>query len=73
MPSIARSVLDGVSTSVAVKGTWSPFGQTGVRSGSGSPVGAVTPFKVGEVWLRTTGPTLWMATGLTNADWLQIG
>jgi hypothetical protein len=62
-----------VCTTAGTPGTWSPFGQTGVRSGAGSPSAAVTPFKIGEVYLRTTGPELWMSTGLTNTDWLQVG
>lgn len=40
-------------------------------SGSGSPVGSVTPSFVNQFYRRTDSPELWQATGLTNADWVQ--
>lgn len=43
--------------------------------GSGSPVGVVTPTAAGQFYTDTTNvplPVLWQATGLTDADWLQI-
>lgn len=62
-----------VCTRAGTPGTWTPVAQSGARSGSRSPVGAVVPLTIGEIYLRTTGPTLWMSTGLRKADWLQIG
>ena len=41
-------------------------------TGSGSPVGSVTPQKVGEHYFDLTGPAMYLATGLTNADWVNI-
>lgn len=44
-------------------------------TGSGSPVGSVTPGGVGQFYTDTANsPTmsLWQADGLTSADWNQI-
>lgn len=41
-------------------------------SGSGSPVGVVTPSVVGQTYFDTAGPGFWVATGLTSANWLQL-
>lgn len=37
--------------------------------GTGSPVGVRTPGVIGEVYLDTATNYLWIAHGLTNADW----
>lgn len=42
-------------------------------SGSGSPVGSVTPDNEGDLYVDTATPGLWQATGATSADWTQIG
>lgn len=41
-------------------------------TGSGSPVGSVTPQAVGEFFFDSAGPALYIATGLTNADWVNV-
>lgn len=41
--------------------------------GTGSPVGVVTPGGVGDLYVDDTTPALWQATGLTSADWTQVG
>lgn len=41
--------------------------------GSGSPVGVVTPGGIGDLYVDDTTPALWQATGLTSADWSQVG
>lgn len=41
--------------------------------GNGSPVGVVTPGGIGDLYVDDTGPGLWQATGLTSADWSQVG
>ena len=56
---------------IATNGTGG--GGTGAfLSGSGSPVGAVTPTSVGQTYLDTTTPGFWAANGLTNNSWTQI-
>lgn len=40
--------------------------------GSGSPVGVETPDYSGQHYFDTAGAALWVATGLTSADWLQL-
>ena len=40
-------------------------------SGSGSPVGVVTPDAVNQFYRDTSGNALWQSTGLTSADWIQ--
>lgn len=39
-------------------------------SGAGSPVGVVTPDALDQFYRSTTGPGIWQAIGLTNADWI---
>lgn len=41
-------------------------------SGSGSPVGSVTPNFIGQEYFQTTGSNFFKATGLTSSDWKQI-
>jgi hypothetical protein len=45
---------------------------SGVLTGSGSPVGVVTPTSVGQLYTDTTTPGEWLSTGLTNASWTQL-
>lgn len=46
---------------------------TAQYTGSGSPVGSITPDAAGDIYLDTTGPGVWQATGVTSADWQQVG
>jgi len=62
-----------VCTRAGRPGTWMPVSQSGVRTGPRSPVGIVVPVAIGEIYVRTAGPTLWMSTGLGRGDWLQVG
>jgi hypothetical protein len=55
-------ILEGASTG----GTGAPL------SGSGSPVGVVTPTAVGQTYLDITTPGFWASNGLTNTSWTQI-
>jgi len=41
-------------------------------TGTGSPVGAVTPQRVGHIYVATDLENAWIATNTTNADWEQI-
>ena len=41
-------------------------------TGTGTPVGAVTPQRVGHIYIDTSGENAWIATNTTNADWEQI-
>ncbi len=56
-------------------GGGSQWGQesTAKFAGSGSPVGVVTPTGEGDLYVDSTTPGLWQATGVTSADWAQIG
>lgn len=51
------------------------WGQTSTAkfSGSGSPVGVVTPSAEGDLYTDDTTPGLWQATGAGNTDWQQVG
>lgn len=53
----------------------SAWGQvsTAQYSGAGTPVGTVTPDAEGDLYVDTTTPALWQATGVTDTDWQQIG
>lgn len=43
------------------------------QSGAGTPVGSATPDYIGQFYLDTTNPfNVWISTGLTNADWLEV-
>jgi hypothetical protein len=52
-----------------------PWGQvsTAKFSGSGSPVGVVTPSGEGDLYVDNTTPALYQATGATSADWAVVG
>ena len=41
-------------------------------TGTGTPVGAVTPQRVGHIYVATDLENAWIATNTTNADWEQI-
>jgi len=43
------------------------------NSGTGSPVGVVTPGVVGEHYFDTTSKNEWVAFGLVNTNWQLIG
>lgn len=42
-------------------------------SGSGTPVGTVTPDAEGDLYVDTTTPALWQSTGTVDTAWEQIG
>lgn len=48
-------------------------GGAGNLSGSGSPVGVVTPTAIYQIYRDTDADTYYWATGLTNTDWHQFG
>ena len=49
------------------------FGQRGIRTMAGSPVGVMTPQYLAE-WMRdTTNDRWWMAYGVANDQWLTFG
>jgi hypothetical protein len=39
---------------------------------AGTPVGSVTPDQIGQTYRNTTDDSIWMATGFTDSDWVQI-
>jgi len=43
---------------------------TATLTGTGSPVGAVTPLSIGQTYIDTAGPTIYTSYGLTNTDWV---
>jgi len=46
----------------------------GNLTGTGTPVGSVTPAYIGQIYgdPDPVTPGLWVARGLTNADWTQL-
>lgn len=40
-----------------------------LKSGAGSPVGAVTPDRTGQLYQSTPDANLWLSTGMTNTEW----
>ena len=40
-----------------------------VRTGAATPAGAVDPYYVGEMYVDTTAHKVYVADGLTNANW----
>lgn len=40
-----------------------------IFSGVGSPVGVVTPGKIGDLYVNTSGPSLYFAYGVNNTSW----
>ncbi len=63
-----------VVTTQGLGGTavFSPSGQSGNRSGSGSPSGSVTPNFIGEEYLDTTGNAWYKAYGTANTNWQAL-
>ena len=57
-------------------GAWSLVtGGTGTnnQSGVGSPVGVAVPDYVGQYYAQLGPPVaVWVSTGLTNADWIEV-
>ena len=47
--------------------------QVGYISGSGSPVGSVTPAFVGQEYFDTSGLNFWKANGTGNTNWVETG
>jgi len=47
--------------------------QIGTITGSGSPVGSVTPLFIGQDYFDTAGTNWWRAIGTTNTSWVEIG
>jgi hypothetical protein len=43
-----------------------------VLTGTGSPVGNITPIFVGQLYTDNTTPGLYISTGLTNTAWNQL-
>lgn len=44
-----------------------------LQAGAGSPVGSVTPTAKGALYLATTSGALYLAVGVTSADWVGVG
>jgi len=66
-----RKILVKILT--AVNGGGGGGGGTGQQTGTGTPVGVKTPTYVGQLYTNQTAPYgIWIATGLTNADWQQL-
>lgn len=41
-------------------------------SGTGSPVGSIVPVTPGQQYLQTGNGHIWLATGMTNEDWIDL-
>lgn len=68
----AGSPVGWVCTASGTPGTWQPFGQIGSRSASGSPVGVLTPFFLGEEYLDTGSNKWYKSIGSTNTSWVAL-
>jgi hypothetical protein len=44
----------------------------GISSGTSSPSGSVTPTRIGQLYVETTSPKLYVSDGLTNTDWFAV-
>jgi len=58
-----------------VLGQWAAFyifGQAGMRQGAGSPVGVLTPWLAGEVYMDYNVPDLYMSYNTTSSGWKKI-
>jgi len=51
---------------------WAAVGQQGYRSGAATPVGASSPYFVGEMYLDTAAVKWYRSTGMTNANWVAL-
>nr|DAL17852.1 MAG TPA_asm: hypothetical protein [Caudoviricetes sp.] len=80
-PTITKAWADTSTAPPTVKGwnnsAWVAIGGGGgdFQSGSGSPLGSVTPAALGALYLdraATVGAVLWRASGATNADWYVV-
>jgi hypothetical protein len=61
-----------VYNSVASAWVFDHANVNGIPAAAGSPSGVVTPSAVGQTYIDTSRPTLWMANGLTNTDWAVV-
>ena len=43
-----------------------------ILTGTATPVEAVTPVVVGQVFVDTTAKKVYVAVGLTHADWVEV-
>lgn len=68
------AVLIWIFQQILQNGTAGGGGGTGANflSGAGSPVGTATPTIIGQTYLDTTENNLWMSTGLTNTNWVEL-
>jgi hypothetical protein len=51
---------------------WAAVGQQGYRSGAATPVGAVAPYFVGEMYLDATAVKWYRSTGMANTNWVAL-
>ena len=51
---------------------WAAVGQQGYRSGAATPVGTVSPYFVGEMYLDTTAVKWYRSTGMANTNWVAL-
>lgn len=49
------------------------FGLVKGQSGAASPVGSVTPRYYGDIYINTTDSGVWIANGLANTNWVNVG
>lgn len=66
------SLADTVELALLDQIVISGGGGTSNLSGTGSPVGVVTPDEENQIYRDTSVDTYWWATGLTSADWQQF-
>lgn len=55
-----------------ISGTGGGGGGTGNQTGTGSPVGVVTPLAAGALYTDQSTGNIWVAKTTSNASWVQI-
>jgi len=65
-------VLGWICVADGTPGTWVEFGQVNARMTSGSPVGNLTPYFIGEEVADTTSNVWYKAIGTTSSDWVAL-
>lgn len=72
MSDSAANILANAGTAWHVKGT-TIINQIGWISGSGSPVGSVTPTFTGQEYFDSTNFNWWRSYGTGNTQWVELG
>lgn len=72
MPDSQANVIALFGTAAHVKANDLSY-RWGYISGSGSPVGSLTPLFIGQEYLDTSGNNWWRSNGTGNTNWVEVG